>query len=560
MDEKQVIQDFTDKNLKNKNGKIEGQRINKGWFKKHKFGNEYEVFQKNSIIDSKTLYLFLTKESDKCSCGKEKRFVGFRDGFKEYCLPCSRKKNNGMLHLIEQDVQIPDVPKFVKDRNGGYSTTKLKTLSKDTVSKIKERTLYLKKASLSERIYQIEHNLFCLPKCKLCNKEHNNFYTSKYGYRDYCKGKCSYNYNRKEKIKSLRKHFYKKYQNLYQSTEDYNITLFTKENYLNNKECTIKFEHVCGHVYNLDKEYQGHLKCPKCFPVRSKIQYEIYDWLKDYVDCKFNDRKTIKPKELDIVCENFAIEYDGQMFHSYGKSSYNLFDRTIENKNLHLEKTELVESEGLQLFRIFSSEWVNKQEIWKSVLLSKIGKTKRIFARKCTIKEITSKVAKEFLQKNHLQGAINSSVRIGLFYNDELVSLMTFGKTRRAKYKGLGNFELYRFCTIINTTVVGGASRLLKYFEEKYTPKMIVSYANRRWSQGNLYDVLNFEFIENTKPNYFYFSGNDSTKLLSREQFQKHKLGGVLKNFDFELTETQNMYNNNYRKIYDCGNKVYIKK
>lgn len=114
-------------------------------------------------------------------------------------------------------------------------------------------------------------------------------------------------------------------------------------------------------------------------------------------------------------------------------------------------------------------------------------------------------------------------------------------------------------CSKLNTTLIGGASKLLKYFEQTYNPESIISYANRRWSQGNVYEKLGFDKIRKTPTNYFYFKGTDSSNILSREQFQKHKLKNILEQFNPELTEIENMYNNGYRKIFDFGNLVYVK-
>jgi len=270
--------------------------------------------------------------------------------------------------------------------------------------------------------------------------------------------------------------------------------------------------------------------------------------------CDFEiNSEIIHPYILDMYSEEykFAIEYDELLYNSEGT--------TVPNKDnmkkYHLNKTELCEEKNIQLFHIFENEWNNKKDIWKSVINSKLHKTNRVYARKCVVKEVDSKLNKEFLDKNHLQGSINAPIRLGLYYNDELLQLMTFGKSR---YNKSIEYELIRMCSKLNTTVIGGASKLLKYFERNYKPESIISYANRRWSEGNVYEKLGFEWSHNALPNYFYFKNNDI--LYSRNVFQKHKLKNKLDTFDSELTEKQNMFNNDYRRIFDSGNKVYVKK
>ena len=307
-----------------------------------------------------------------------------------------------------------------------------------------------------------------------------------------------------------------------------------------------------GEFKTLMKNFIGHRTgCSKCSTTKAELE------LQNLVpNCLCNSRNIIDPLELDIYSKehNFAIEYDGIIYHSFGKSKYTKFNNISKlDKNKHLLKTKLCEEKGIQLFHIFENEWLLKSKIWTSVILNKLGLSNRIYARKCTIKEISSKEARMFIENNHLQGSINSSIRIGLFRDGELVQIMTFGASRfNKKYE----YELLRLCSKLNTTVVGGASKILKYFERNYKPKSLLSYANRRWSNGNLYEKLGFSFLHATEPNYFYVSDD---KLESRIKYQKHKLKDLLDNFDEKLTETENMLNNGYRIIYDCGNLVYVK-
>ena len=132
---------------------------------------------------------------------------------------------------------------------------------------------------------------------------------------------------------------------------------------------------------------------------------------------------------------------------------------------------------------------------------------------------------------------------------------MCFSKNR---FSGAYEYEITRFCSKLGFRVIGGAGKLLAYFERMYTPKSLVSYADRRWSSGNLYERLGFRFIRNSPPNYWYFRGQ-SLVLESRVKYQKHRLADVLEKFDPEKTEMQNMADNGYYAIYDCGNKVYAK-
>jgi len=96
------------------------------------------------------------------------------------------------------------------------------------------------------------------------------------------------------------------------------------------------------------------------------------------------------------------------------------------------------------------------------------------------------------LENNHLQGFVGGKVKLGLFFENELVSLMSFGKRRVAmgKKSTNGEYELLRFCNKLNTNVLGGASKLFKHFKENYKPKEITTYADRSHSNGGLYEKL----------------------------------------------------------------------
>jgi len=297
-------------------------------------------------------------------------------------------------------------------------------------------------------------------------------------------------------------------------------------------------------------------RCPTCFPkFISRAEKEIENFIKTIYSGKIieNDRTVLEGKELDIYLPNkkIAIEFDGLYWHSENQG---------KNKNYHLNKTKVCNEKGIYLIHIFEDEWSDKQEIVKSRLSHLIGfnKYERIYARKCIIKEISSKQKNIFLNEHHIQGADKSKYKLGLFYNDELVSLMTFGKARIA----LGSkseddvYELIRFASKKNTVVIGGASKLLKYFERNIKWKKIFSFSDKRWSQGAVYKQLGFNFEHTSNPNYWYLENN---KRVHRYNFRKNVLNEKLEKFNKNLTEWENMKLNGYNRIWDCGNDKWVK-
>ena len=191
----------------------------------------------------------------------------------------------------------------------------------------------------------------------------------------------------------------------------------------------------------------------------------------------------------------------------------------------------------------------------KSRIKNLLGLTdNRIYGRKCIIKEITAKEAKIFLDLNHIQGNVNARIKVGLFYDNELVSLMTFGGLRKSMggVSDVGSYELLRFCNKLDSTIIGGADKLLKYFIKTYDPKKLISYADRRWSTGNLYEKLGFTFIHDSKPSYYYIVNN---RREYRFKYRKDIL--ISEGYDGSKTEREIMIERGLYRIYDCGAKRY---
>ena len=289
--------------------------------------------------------------------------------------------------------------------------------------------------------------------------------------------------------------------------------------------------------------------CPKCTPLHSKCEDEIIDFLSSLIGADNviqRDRIILAPKEIDIYIPSLkiGIEYDGLFWHS----------EVVKDSNYHLAKTEECEKKGIRLVHIFEDEWRERKNIVKSILRNLVNQTEsKIYARKCQIKEVPSSEASIFLENNHLQGRCPSQVKLGLYYKDELVSLMTFGKSRHFIGNGKPQWELLRFCNKITTNVVGAASKLLKHFINLYNPNEIVSYADRRISIGNLYSQLGFELYNKSKPNYYYIIDN-----IRKYRFNYRKSILVKKyNCPKDMSEHDFCLSRKWYRIYDCGCLCY---
>ena len=293
-------------------------------------------------------------------------------------------------------------------------------------------------------------------------------------------------------------------------------------------------------------------KCVKCVGIVSSQEIEISTYFENLgVNVETSNRTILGGKEIDIYFPDFklGVELDGIIWHStkYGKDT-----------NYHLSKTLLARENGVELIHIFEDEYNNNKQLVMSFIKNKLGLTdEKIFARKCSVREITNRDSKEFLINNHFKGYVNASVSLGLFHLDELVSVMTFSglrKTQGSKSEE-GSFELLRLCSKKDTNVIGGASKLLKFFERNYEVKKLITYADLRYSNGDVYGNLGFKKISTSTPNYFYV--RHGGKRLNRYKFRKSEL--IKEGFDPTLSEREIMTNRGYYRIYDCGTLKFEK-
>lgn len=300
----------------------------------------------------------------------------------------------------------------------------------------------------------------------------------------------------------------------------------------------------CGHEF-IDYVDSGRTPvCKKCNPDSiSAGEKEIKEYIHSLgiSNIVSNTKKILKNLEYDIYLPDHkvAIEFNGIYWHS------DLFKSSSYHVNKFIQSREI----GVHLIQIFEDEWINKKNIVKNRIKSLLGLSKKIYARNCTVMDVSSEDYKKFVEENHLQGYAACSYKHGLYHDGNLVAVMSFSKSR---YTNSG-YELIRYCS--SETVVGGAGKLFADFIKKINPELVISYANRCWSQGNLYYKLGFdnETSDDLNVGYWYVKNG---KRYHRSNFTKKRLMKFGENSD--LTESQIMKNNGFLKIYDCGNYKFV--
>lgn len=309
------------------------------------------------------------------------------------------------------------------------------------------------------------------------------------------------------------------------------------------------WKHSCGREWSSYISFRGIRSCPACSSGTSKGEQEIAQFVSDLgIKIEQRTKSIISPRELDIFIpdRNLAIEFDGTYWHN----------AKFEDRNKCLTKLDMCNEKQINLLTIQEHLWVNKPDLVKSRLKSILGFSDKIAARKTNIKNVDLLEAQKFLKENHLQGYARSSIRLGLYYEEELVMLVTFAKPRWAKKH---DWELIRMASKASITIQGGASKLIQHFR-KNNEGSIISYADRCWSQGNVYKQINFEFSHATSPSYWWI--HHSLGSYARYQTQKSKLPRLLadinKEFFPELSEEDNMRMAGFLPLFDRGNLVFV--
>lgn len=491
------IKSFIEKVLFTKNRKIDSNRIKESWLLSHGYEEQYkEILSGDGTTITQKIYnLYYGTSTPLCKhCSvKPVKFKNFQEGYVEYCsCKCSAnsaEKQNKIMHT--------NILKF-----GETSPIK----NKDIIEKCKRTNI--------ER-YGVEWTL----QSETVKTKIKNTNLKKYGVSNSKQKHISDDslnkLNDKEWI--LDEH-YNKEKTITQIAKEINVTKRTVLNYLS--------------VHGIEA---------KRFTVSSG-EKEIFDFLSQYTEVETNKRNIINPQEIDLYLPeyNLAIEYNGLYWHT----------EELKPKSYHLNKTLKCAEKGIQLIHVFEDEWINKPDVVKSVLLSKLGiYSKKIPARKCTVIKQNNKEVRDFIENNHLQGNTKAKDYYCLYFNDELVSVASVGKSRFDK----DCYELIRFCTKQNYIVNGGFSKILNRIKIDY--KMLYSYTDLRYFSGNIYSNFG-TFLKRTDPGYYW---TDSTVRITRYRTQRKNICNVLGDeYDPSLSESQNMRNAGYYKIYDCGHDLYL--
>lgn len=337
------------------------------------------------------------------------------------------------------------------------------------------------------------------------------------------------------------------------------------KNFYQYDKCDYKGNHslvtiTCPKHGDFTMDASNHLHqlkgCPRCGASISKAEEEIALFIKDKLGFTIEqrNRKILNGLELDIYVpsKGLAIEYNGLKWHN----------DSSKPANYHLEKTLACKAQGISLIHIFEDEW----KLHKDLVLDKLthflgvdSEKIRIGARKCTVREISSDEAKDFLEVYHMQGSVSATVYLGAYYNEALVGVMSF----KAEDSVRRNWDLNRFATDVEYSIPGLGSKLFKYFIQNYGEKgtVVKSFLDRRWclnEENNVYTCMGFKFDSYLSPEYRYWR-NDSDERMHKFGFRKNRLLKLYPDIlNASMTEREMTEALGYTRIYDCGLIKYI--
>lgn len=467
------------------------------------------------------------KDKPKCPiCGNELKFLSIKKGYTKFCSrKCTAigtidKKKNTCIQ--KYGVDNPMKSEMIKDKFDKLITEKygVSNISKllDTKDK-KKNTMLLN--------YGVEYNSQ--------RDEVKSLLSEKMVQKS-----SEMNYKRSLQI----------FENLNKKIEMFDIKLVSVKSSNYQFECFNCGEFFAIHKNTLnDRIRNQNTICTICNKIdnTSNSQEIILDFIKSIYNgpIKSNDRHL--GFELDIYLPELkiAFEYNGVYWHS----------DEFKDKKYHFNKTKMCSENGIKLIHIWEDFFISKRNIVLSRISNLLGNSKRVHGRNCKVSFISNDEYGKFIEENHLQGYVVSKYRIGIYYNNDLYGVMSFGGLRKAlgQKSESGTYELLRFCNKNGYTIVGGASKMLNFFIKNICPNKIISYADKSWSSGSIYYRLGFRFDSETAPNYFYIKNGVR---YNRFSFRKDIL--VRNGESISLSESEIMRKNKYYKIYDSGNYKFI--
>ena len=269
---------------------------------------------------------------------------------------------------------------------------------------------------------------------------------------------------------------------------------------------------------------------------------ELFANLLNTNDIDFEREFPLIRKVFDFKVGKNLIEINPSATHN---STWGIFTQEGLDKYYHRDKSQLAEDNGYRCIHVWDWDDIDK-------IIMQLKPRETVYARKCEVRDVDLSTTREYLNTYHLQGYAKDSIRLGLYYDDELVSIMTFGKPR---YNKNYEYELIRYCSSYN--VIGGAEKLFCYFVKHYDPQSIISYCDWSKFNGDVYTKLRFTFKGYSIGKHWYNmkTGKHITDNLLRQRGFDQLFGT---NYGKGTSNEVLMLEAGFVEIFDAGQSTYI--
>lgn len=516
--------------ISKKEGGISG--IHESGFEK-KFPDDYNELKKfpNKFTFRQKLYHYLNNDYELklglCKkCGKRTTFLDLKNGYANYC--CKSCAQQDFVRMDKEGIRKRVIGFVVNNNREKAKKTCLEKYGVENPQQVKE---------IQKKTIDTKHKLYG-EKCEEITKKIKQTKLERYGDENY-------NNSIKNKYTCLNKYGV---ENVFQSDEIRNKIKETLYNHygveypLQNKNLQEKL--ISTNIAKYGVLFPFFKNNIKCVTKNSKPNQKFEKKL-NCNDIRHEREYPINRFSYDFRVDNVLIEINPTITHN---SFFGIYGKQPLTKDYHLNKSNCAKEHGLQCIHVWDWDDLDK-------IINMLKPKETLYARKLVLKEVSEKDCDEFLNEFHLQNTCKGqSIRIGLYKDDTLVQIMTFGKPRYNKNYEL---ELLRLCSHKDYKIVGGAEKLFKYILDKYKPESIISYCDNSKFSGNVYERLGFEHKTVSGPSKHWY--NIKTKQHITDNLLRQRGFDQLFNTNYGKGTSNEglMLEHGFLPVYDCGQITY---
>lgn len=223
----------------------------------------------------------------------------------------------------------------------------------------------------------------------------------------------------------------------------------------------------------------------------SGLELKLRQWLETLnIKMEFNTKNLIPPYEIDIYLPDFnlAIEFNGFYWHS---------DKFV-NKDYYFNKTIKCKNKGIELIHIFENDWINNEDIIKSIILKKLN----LITKTINFKDLTCDFefnSSDFIRTNSIK-KVKLYNNLNFNYKNKVICVLNYIVVDN-------KLIIYEICENIHYKIKNIINELMNYIHNNFKINKIFYYADNNFSEETPY--INEGFIyHKTIENWFEYKNN----------------------------------------------------